>query len=74
MHTVGHRTIRPITFWASSESLAEGARFNDAMQRLSGDCTYIPKGVFRFKSHEEANQFDFNCLIKKMAKISKERS
>jgi glutaredoxin 2 len=72
VHTVG-RKIRPIVFSASAELLAEGVRFNDAMQHLSGNCTCIPKGVYRFKSHEDANQFDLNCLIQKMIKISKER-
>jgi len=75
MRTVGHRTERPITFSASSQLLAEGARFNDEIHRLpTGNRTFIPKGVYRFKSHEEANRFDLDCLAKGMAKIALERS
>lgn len=36
--------------------------------------TFIPKGVYRFKSHEEANRFDLNCLVKGMADIAMTRS
>ena len=33
------------------------------MRRLpTGDTTLIPKGVYRFKTHEEANQQQENCL------------
>ena len=74
MRTVGHRTIRPITFSASSELLAEGARFNDEAHRLvAGLPGLVPKGVYRFKSHEEMNQFDFRCLVERMVKIAQQR-
>jgi hypothetical protein len=73
MRTIGQRETRPITFSASSDLLAEGARFNDEMQRLSGEWSCIPKGVYRFRTHEEANRFDLDCLARKIAKISKER-
>ena len=73
MRAVG-RKIPPVTFSASPDLLSEGARFNDAMQELSGRWTCIPKGVYRFKSHEEANQFDLDCLIQKMSKTSRERA
>jgi hypothetical protein len=74
MHAVGHRQLRPITFSASPDLLVEGARFNSAMQELSGDWTCIPKGVYRFKTHEDANQFDLHCVAKKMSLLSKKRS
>lgn len=38
-----------ITFSASGELLAEGARLNDEFHRLSGTTTGIRKGVYRFK-------------------------
>lgn len=73
MRIVGKRTfptIRP----PSGELLLEGAKFNDEIHRLpTGNRTHIPKGVYRFKSHEEANAFDLDCLAKHMAKIAKER-
>jgi hypothetical protein len=75
MRTVGRRTERPITFAASGSLLAEGARFNDEIHRLpTGSRTFIPKGVYRFKSHEDANRFDLDCLTKGMVEIARERS
>ncbi len=71
MRTIGHSKEQPITFSASAELLAEGARFNDEIHRLpSGNLSFVPKGVFRFKTHEEANRFDFECLTEGMARIA----
>ena len=67
MRTIGHRKERPITFSASAELLVEGARFNDEIHRLpSGSTTSIPKGVFRFKTHEAANLHQQHCLAESM--------
>jgi hypothetical protein len=74
MRTIGHRKERPITFSASAELLAEGARFNDEIHRLpTGNFTFIPKGIFRFKSHDEANRQQLDNLVKGMAQIALER-
>ena len=74
MRTIGHREERPITFSASAELLAEGARFNDEIHRLpTGNITFIPKGIFRFKNHEDANRQQIESLIKGMAQIALER-
>ena len=74
MRTIGHRSDPPISFSASAELLAEGARFNDEIHRLpTGNLTFIPKGIFRFKTHEEANSFDLDCLAKGMAEIALRR-
>jgi hypothetical protein len=57
MRTVGRRKECPVTFSASAELLAEGARFNDEIHGLpTGKTTRIPKGVFRFRTHEEADR------------------
>ena len=75
MRIIGHRKEHPITFSASALLLEEGARFNDEIHRLpTGNATFIPKGVFRFKSHEDANQQQLNWLITGMAKVAMERS
>jgi hypothetical protein len=56
MKIVGFRKERPVGSRASGELLAEGARFNEEIHRLpTGGATFIPKGVYRFKTHEEAN-------------------
>ena len=74
MRTIGQRKERPITYSASASLLLEGARFNDDIHRLpTGRLTYIPKGVFRFTTHEAANQYQQACLIEAMAKIALSR-
>jgi hypothetical protein len=75
MRTVGHRKERPISFSASGSLLAEGAHFNDEIPRLpTGRTTYIPKGVIFFKTHEEANRHQLDCLVKGMAQTALEHS
>lgn len=75
MRTIGHRKERPITFSASADLLAEGARFNDEIHRLpTGNTTFIPKGVRRFKTHADANRHQQDCLVEGMAQIALERS
>lgn len=74
MRTIGHRKEHPITFSASATLLEEGARFNDEIHRLpTGNQTFIAKGVYRFKSFEESNRHDLDCLVKGMAQIAKQR-
>ena len=71
MRTIGRRKEHPITFLASAALLAEGARFNDELHRLpTGSQTPIPKGVTRFKTHEEANRLDSERLATQMAEIA----
>jgi hypothetical protein len=75
MRTVGRRKEHPITFSGSAALLIEGARFNDEMHRLpTGSQTFIPKGVTLFKTHEEANRYDQECLAMSMAEIVLERA
>jgi len=75
MRTIGRRTEPPITFSASARLLAEGARFNDEIHRLpTGNRTFIPKGVYRFKSFAEANRHDLDCIVAGMAQTALERS
>lgn len=75
MRTIGQRKERPIGLVASGALLAEGARFNDEIHRLpTGNTTFIPKGVYRFKTHDEAYRHQLECLTKGMAKIALERT
>ncbi len=71
MRTVGQKIERPLSANASGELLREAAAFNEMLQNAfpSGKITHIPKGVYRFASHEEANQQDEICLAQHMAKI-----
>lgn len=74
MRTVGHRQPPPISFAASATQLAAGARFNDEIHRLpSGSDSFIPKGVYRFKTHAEANRHQQECIAKGMASVARAR-
>lgn len=74
MRTIGQRRERAITYAASGELLAEGARFNEEIHKLpTGNTTFIPKGVYRFKHHEDADRHWEECLVKGMAQAALER-
>ncbi|MBZ0123329.1 MAG: hypothetical protein K8F31_05530 [Roseovarius sp.] len=74
MRTIGRRSAPIITFSASARLLAEGARFNDEIHRLpTGDRTFIPKGIYRFRSFEESNRFDLDAIVEGMARTALER-
>jgi len=58
-----------------ADALIEGARFNDEIHRLpAGNSTFIPKGVYRFKTHDDANRHQQDCFVAGMAKIARERA
>lgn len=66
MKTIGRRTEPPITLHASGALLAAGARFNETLSHLSPS-TFVPKGVYRFRTHEAANLHWQDCLARGMA-------
>jgi len=70
--SVGRRIEPPLAVHASGEFLAEGARFNEVVARLSR-AGYMPKGVYRYKSQEEANQHEQDCLVHAIARLALER-
>lgn len=75
MRIVGRRGERPIVFSASAELLAEGARFNEEFQKLPvGRMTAIPRGVHRFRGHEDADLHSRDCLAACMANAAKARA
>jgi hypothetical protein len=57
---------------ASGLLLAEGARFNEALSRLART-TFVPKGLYRFRSHDEANRHELDCLVRGMGLLAAER-
>lgn len=73
MKTIGSRRQALITERASSEALAEGARFSEAVAHLT-KTTFIPKGVYRFKTHEAANKHQQDCLARGMGMLAAERT
>jgi hypothetical protein len=66
--------VRPISFSASGGLLAEGARFNNQLHKLpGGGTTFVPKGVYHFKTHAETNHHADTCLVEGMTRIALER-
>jgi hypothetical protein len=72
MITVGHRRERPIARQGDGMLLAEGVRFSETIAHLAKS-TFIPKGVYRFRSHLEANTQQVDCLAKGMGRLAAER-
>jgi hypothetical protein len=73
MRQVGSRRARAIARDASASLLIEGALFNEAVSRLSPS-TFVPKGIYRFRSHEEANQHAEDCLVRGMGLLAAMRA
>ncbi|MGE0642290.1 MAG: hypothetical protein AB7P24_01335 [Nitrospira sp.] len=73
MITVGHRRERPIAGEGEGTLLAEGAHFSEAIAHLAKS-TFIPKGVYRFRSHAVANTQQEDCLAQGMARLAADRA
>ncbi|TXT22782.1 MAG: hypothetical protein FD134_2403 [Gallionellaceae bacterium] len=72
MKTVGKRRERGITFHADGDLLREGALFNTEMQKMQSTFRF-PRGVFRYKSHEEANRHMMECVVNSIVAVRKTR-
>lgn len=69
MKTVGKRTEPSIDFHASADKLRIGALFNDETQRAAGSrIALIPKGVYHYKTHQEANDHQETHIVKEIAR------
>ena len=69
MRQVGSRREPEMVERASGLLLAEGARFNEALSRLA-PTTFIPKGIYRFRSHDDANRQQLDCLVRGMGLLA----
>lgn len=56
----------------SGAALEAGLSFSASLSLFTAGCTFFPKGVFRYKSHEEANQHAAECLADGMAALAKD--
>jgi hypothetical protein len=72
MITVGHRHKRPIAMQGDGTLLMEGARFSETIAQLAKS-TFIPKGVYRFRSHKDANRQQEDCLAQGIGRLAAER-
>jgi len=73
MRVVGKQTSdAALAGKASGDLLKQGAAFNESLQAFfpSGKTGYIPKGLYRFKTHEDANGHQDICLAMHMARMS----
>lgn len=69
MITVGHRQQRPLVMHGDGTLLAEGARFSETIAHLAKS-TFIPKGVYRFRSHKDANTQQEHCLAQGLGRLA----
>ena len=75
MRIVGNRKERAISFSARPDLLIEGARFNDEIHCMpGGTITCIPKGVYRFTTHEQANQQQEDFIVAGIVQLARERA
>jgi hypothetical protein len=73
MKTIGHRSEPELLSQANGAALAAGARFSEGIAHLAKS-TFIPKGVYRFKTHEAANKHQQDCLARDMRLLAAERA
>ena len=74
MKIVGHRLEPAITAQPNGDLLAEGARANDELHAFpGGDVAFVPKGLYRFLTHGDANRHWEACLALAMAQLARRR-
>jgi hypothetical protein len=75
MKTVGHRIEPPLAKAPSGERLMECARVMEALRAFpGGDVAFIPKGVYRFMTLEDADRHWEVCLAEAMARLARKRA
>ena len=70
--TIGKRVEPSPTFLASATALKTGLALSASVSVLC-KTGYVPKGVYRYASHAEANAHDDACLAQNMAMRALER-
>lgn len=73
MRQVGHRKEPPLQAHASAVALVAGAEFCGSIAQLAGGSTFVPKGVYRFRTHDEATLKNQQWLALGMARKALER-
>lgn len=75
MRVVGRQEQRAITFSVNPDSLLEGARSNDEIHGLpGGKAMCAPKGVYVFRTHEEANRRQVAWIVETIVRLARERA
>ena len=73
MRQVGHRREPEALPETDGAALAGAVEFSANLTRLAGGRVMFPKGVFRYKTHGEANAHQEACLAVGMAQLAMER-
>jgi hypothetical protein len=69
---VGNRKEQQISLHASGELLREGTLFNMSLQKLGASFRF-PRGVFRYKTHEDADRHWLECVVDGIVATQKKR-
>lgn len=72
MKTIGKRTPPPLGA-DNGQGISQTSEFTRTLLSLSGGRILAPKGVFRYKSHEEANAHQAEWIAKTMAAVEADR-
>lgn len=67
MRIVGERVEKELSLRPTAELLEEGLRFVARSPAFGGSSTYIPKGIYRFRTHAEAEEQRISCLARGLA-------
>ncbi|MFO1227812.1 MAG: hypothetical protein U1F32_12945 [Roseateles sp.] len=73
MRQVGQRQPGAPALAPSAEAMEQGFALSAGVALFTGGRGFFPKGVFRYKSHEEANRHEAECLAACMARLARER-
>ncbi|PKN01747.1 MAG: hypothetical protein CVU77_02065 [Elusimicrobia bacterium HGW-Elusimicrobia-1] len=63
MKTVGRRANTEISFHATVKNLKKGCEFNDSVNKFFRAELRIPKGVYHYKTHEDASRHWTDCVV-----------
>lgn len=72
MKIVGHRREAPPAMKAEGRLLKACAGFFETVSSLTKP-GFIPKGLYRFTSHDAENRHEEECLARSMARLAAER-
>ena len=74
MRQIGNRRQAECLFpSAHAGLLVQGAVFSESVAHLTRS-TFVPKGVYRFRTQQEANEHAQTCLSRGMAELAARRS
>ena len=72
MRLVGLRHESLPTLDACGRQLAAAARFSETLSAFAPGA-FFPKGLYRYPSHERANQHEQECLVRAVALLAQQR-